>query len=57
MIERLKGILVQKAPPWARQRVCEALPRALSSARPWMAGQVCPAGAFFRHGWQTEAVP
>ena len=38
MIGRLKGILIHKAPPWATQRACEALPRALPSARPWTAG-------------------
>ena len=57
VIGRLKGTLIHKAPPWAKQRACEALPRALLSARPRKAGPVFPEAMRFRHGWQLEAAP
>ena len=57
MIEGLKGILIHKAPPWAMQRACEALPRALLSTRPRKAGQALAEAMQLRHGWQREAAP
>jgi hypothetical protein len=57
MIGRLKGILIHKAPPWAMQRACEALPRALLSTRPRKAGQALAEAMQLRHGWQREAAP
>ena len=50
MIGRLKGILIHKAPPWAKRRDCEALPRASLSARPGMAGPVLAGAMQSRHG-------
>ena len=57
MIGCLKGTLVHKAPPWAKRRACEALPRALLSARPRKAGQGFAEAMQLRHGWQREAAP
>ena len=57
MIGRLKGILIHKAPPWAKQRACEALPRALLSARPRKAGPGFAVAMQLRHGWLREAAP
>ena len=57
MIGRLKGILIHKVPPWAKQRVREALPRALQRARPRMAGPGFAGAMQLRHGWLAEAAP
>ncbi len=57
MIGRLKGILIHKAPPWAKRRACEALPRALQSARPRKAGPGVAEARQLRHGWLREAAP
>lgn len=57
MIGRFNGILIHKAPAWAMQRACEALPRALLSARPRKAGQGFAESMRLRHGWQREAAP
>ncbi len=57
MIGRLKGILIHKAPPWAKRRACEALPRALLSARLRKAGPEFAEARQLRHGWLPEAAP
>jgi hypothetical protein len=57
MIGRLKGVPIHKAPPWAKRRACEALPRALLSARPSKAGPGLAEAMRLRHGWLREAAP